>query len=78
MKKYIFPLILLASLVLIMCSCATMRTGYYTVKEIRGLNTVVFKELPNDAYHVPNADTLVIGQRVYLKRVFRDKDANVW
>lgn len=58
--------------------CYTMRTGYYTISEIRGLNTVVFKELPNDAYHVPRADTLRIGQRIHLKRVYREKDADVW
>jgi hypothetical protein len=55
-----------------------MRTGYYTVKEIRGLNTVVFKELPNEDYHVPRADTLKIGQKIHLQRVFKEKNADVW
>lgn len=65
-------------IVVLLCSCGEMKTGFYTVKEIRGANTVVFKELPNDAYHVPRADTLKIGQKVHLKRVFREKDADVW
>jgi hypothetical protein len=55
-----------------------MKTGYYTIEEIRGLNTVVFKELPNDAYHVDGADTLKVGQKIYLKRVYKQDAANVW
>ena len=79
MTKYIYivKIILLFS-VIVLSSCAGMRTGYYTIKEIRGTSTVVFKELPNDTYHVPMADTLQVGQKIYLKRVYRDKDANVW
>ena len=78
MKKYIWQIILFAVLVIIMASCTTMKTGYYTIKEIRGLNTVVFKELPNEDYHVPMADTLKIGQKIHLKRVFKESQADVW
>jgi len=78
MNKILTILKILVILTVILCGCNTMRTGYYTVKEIRGLNTVVFKELPNDDYHVPRADTLKIGQRIHLKRVFKEKDADVW
>lgn len=63
----------------LLCGCSTMRTGYYTIQEIRQpSNTVVFKELPNEAYHVPRADTLKVGQKIHLKRVYREKDADVW
>jgi hypothetical protein len=62
----------------LLCGCSTMRTGYYEIKEIRGSSTVVFRELPNDAYHVPRADTLKVGQKIHLKRVYKEKDADVW
>lgn len=63
---------------IILFGCTTMRTGYYEIKEIRGLNTVVFKELPNEDYHVPRADTLKVGQKIHLQRVFKEKNADVW
>jgi len=70
--------ILIILVVIVLSSCVGMRTGYYTIKEIRGTSTVVFKELPNDTYHVPMADTLKIGQRIHLQRVFKEKNADVW
>ncbi len=62
----------------LLCGCSTMRTGYYEIKEIRGSSTVVFRELPNDAYHVPRADTLKVGQKIHLKRVYKESAADVW
>ena len=70
--------ILITIVVLLLCSCSGMRTGFYTIKEIRGLNTIVFKELPNEDYHVPRSDTLKVGQKIHLKRVYKEKDADVW
>ncbi len=78
MKRYIWQILLCAILAALLFSCKTMRTGYYEIKEIRGLNTVVFKELPNEDYHVPRADTLKVGQKIHLKRVYKEKDADVW
>lgn len=77
-QRVFFQIILVVILAAILFSCSGMRTGYYTVKEIRDLNTVVFKELPNEDYHVPRSDTLKIGQKIHLKRVYREKDADVW
>jgi len=62
----------------LLCGCSTMRTGYYEIKEIRGSSMMVFRELPNDAYHVPRADTLKVGQKIHLKRVYKESAADVW
>lgn len=78
MNKLIFLIKVSVILIWVLCGCSTMKTGYYTIQEIRGLNTVVFKELPNDAYHVPRADTLKVGQRIHLQRVFKEAQADVW
>lgn len=57
-------------------SCySTLRTGYYRVEAVRGY-TVNFKGVEGD-WRVPT-DTLKIGDTVFLKRVFREKDATVW
>jgi len=61
-----------------LCGCTMkMRSGYYTVKEIRPLNTVVLKEIAGD-WHIPNADTLKVGQKIYLQRTKKDSLINVW
>lgn len=79
MKKHHWQILLFIIVVIIMASCAgTLKTRYYTIQEIRGKETVVFKELPNDAWHVPGSDTLQIGQKIYLQRVFNLNKANVW
>lgn len=67
--KLIFLLLIIAS-----CS-STLRTGYYQVEAVRGY-TVNFKGVPGD-WRVPT-DTLKVGDTIFLKRVFREKDANVW
>jgi len=77
MKKYIWQIVLFLILVIIMASCTTMKTGYYTVKEIRGLSTVVLKEVQGD-WHIPNSDTLKVGQKIYLTRTKVDSLINVW
>lgn len=63
-------------LIIIFCSCSTFKTGYYTIKEVRGLNTVTFKEVKGD-YHVP-VDTLRIGSKIFIKRTTNRNLANVW
>lgn len=78
MKKYTWQIILFIVLVVILASCSTsLRTRYYTIKEIRGLNTVVFKEVEGD-WHVPGSDTLNVGQKIFLQRVWSVGKANVW
>ena len=63
---------------IILFGCVTpMRSGYYTVKEIRGLNTVVLKEVKGD-WHIPFSDTLRVGQKIYLTRTKKDSLINVW
>jgi hypothetical protein len=62
----------------ILCSCTMrMRSGFYTVKEVRGGNTIVLKEVQGD-WHIPNSDTFKVGQRIYLNRTKVDSLINVW
>ena len=61
----------------LLCGCSPMRSGYYTIKEVRGLNTVVLREVQGD-WHIPNADSLKVGQRIYLNRTKVDSLINVW
>ena len=53
-----------------------MRSGYYTIKEVRGKNTIVLREVQGDWY-IPS-DTLKVGDKVYLKRSKKDSLINVW
>lgn len=68
------------TLLIILCSflfsCSTFKTGYYTIKEVRGLNTVTFKEVKGD-YHV-SCDTLKVGSKIYIQRTNKSNLANVW
>ena len=69
--------ITIAVVLAVLFSCVTpMRSGYYTVKEVRGLNTIVLKEVQGD-WHIPS-DTLKVGDKVYLKRNKNDSLINVW
>ena len=62
----------------LLCGCTMkMRSGFYTIKEVRGLNTVVLREVQGD-WHIPNADSLKVGQRIYLNRTKVDSLINVW
>ena len=73
----------LIKVILLLCyivfsGCAfPMRSGYYTVKEVRGLNTIVLKEVQGD-WHIPNSDSLKVGQRIYLNRTKKTELVNVW
>jgi len=60
----------------VLFSCSPMKSGYYTIKEVRALNTVVLKEVKGD-WHIPS-DTLKVGDKVYLKRSKTDSLINVW
>ena len=62
-------------LVLFGCGCTTLKTGYYTVESVRG-RTVNLKGVQEDIYFP--TDTLKPGDKVKVKRVFREKDANIW
>ena len=66
-----------AILTYLLCGCSPMRSGYYTIKEVRGSNTVVLREVQGD-WHIPNADTLKVGQRIYLQRTKKYSLINVW
>ena len=64
------------SIVALLCSCSRqLHTGYYTIEGVKG-RTVNLKGV-NGLYYFPS-DTLKPGDRVYLKRVLREQDANVW
>ena len=76
MKRYIWQILLCAILAALLFSCSPMRSGYYTVKEVRGLNTIVLKEVKGD-WHIPT-DTLKVGDKVYLTRTKKDSLINVW
>ena len=60
----------------LLCGCSPMRSGYYTIKEVRGLNTVVLREVQGD-WHIPT-DTLKVGDKIYLTRTKKDSLINVW
>ena len=63
-------------IVALLCSCSRqLHTGYYTIEGVKG-RTVNLKGV-NGLYYFPS-DTLKPGDRVYLKRVLREQDANVW
>lgn len=76
MNKLIDLIKIIFILTVILCSCSPMVTGYYTVKEVRGLNTVVLREVQGD-WHIPT-DTLKVGDKVYLTRTKKDSLINVW
>ena len=61
----------------LLCGCTMkMRSGFYTIKEVRGLNTVVLREVQGD-WHIPT-DTLKVGDKIYLTRTKKDSLINVW
>lgn len=61
----------------LLCGCTvSMKSGYYTIKEVRGLNTVVLREVQGDC-HIPT-DTLKGGDKIYLTRTKKDSLINVW
>ena len=61
----------------LLCGCTMkMRSGFYTIKEVRGLNTVVLREVQGD-WHIPS-DTLKVGDKIYLNRTKKDSLINVW
>lgn len=62
-------------LIILLCGCGEVRTGFYTVDQVRGY-TVTFKGKKGD-YHVPT-DTLRTGDRIFIQRVKRENQANVW
>lgn len=62
----------------LLCGCVVpMKSGYYTISEIRGSNTVVLKEVSGD-WHIEGADSLRIGQKIYLQRTKETSKINVW
>lgn len=76
MKRYIWQVIFVLILAAILISCSTtLKTGKYIISDVRGF-TVNFKNVDGD-WRVPT-DTLKIGDTIFIRRVFREKDANVW
>jgi len=65
-------------IVALLCSCSRqLHTGYYEIESVHGSNTVTFKKV-DGLWHVPGADTLKPGEKIFLKRVSHKQDANVW
>ena len=65
-------------IVVSLCSCSRqLHTGNYEIESVHGSNTVTFKKV-DGLWHVPGADTLKPGDKLFLKRVYRKQDANVW
>ena len=69
--------IVITVLALLFSCVVPMKSGSYTIKAINGYNTVQLKEVKGD-WHVPNADTLKVGQRIYLNRNKDLAKINVW
>ena len=76
MNKLIFLIKVSLIVGYILCGCSPMRSGFYTVKEVRGSNTVVLREVQGD-WHIPS-DTLKVGDKVYLTRTKKTEKINVW
>lgn len=78
MQKTIDLLKAIIIITYLLCSCTMkMRSGYYTISEIRGSNTVVLKEVSGD-WHIDSASKLKVGQRIYLQRTKETNKVNVW
>ena len=78
MTKLIDLFKILVIIAYLLCGCTvSMKSGYYTIKEVRGLNTVVLREVQGD-WHIPNADSLKVGQKIYLNRTKKSELVNVW
>jgi len=77
MTKLIDLLKILLIIAYLLCGCSPMRSGYYTVKNINGSTTIQLKEVQGD-WHIPNADSLKVGQKIHLKRVYKESAADVW
>ena len=75
--SYIIDWIIVITVLALLFSCSPMKSGFYTIKEIRPLNTVVLKEVAGD-WHIPFSDTLKVGQKIYLTRTKKDSLINVW
>lgn len=75
-NRYLWQVILVLILAAILISCSTtLKTGKYIVEDARG-HTIELKGV-SGMWRFPT-DTLRIGDTVFVKRVFREKDANVW
>lgn len=74
--SYVIDWVIVITVLAVLFSCSPMRSGYYTVKEIRPLNTVVLREVQGD-WHIPT-DTLKVGDKIYLTRTKKDSLINVW
>lgn len=74
--SYIIDWVILIVVLSLLFSCSSMKSGYYTVKEVRGSNTIVLKEVAGD-WHIPT-DTLKVGDKIYLQRTKKDSLINVW
>jgi len=77
MTKLIDLLKILLIIAYLLCGCSPMRSGYYTVKNINGSTTIQLKEVQGD-WHIPNADSLKVGQKIYLNRTKKSELVNVW
>lgn len=77
MNKLIDLIKVSAILTYLLCGCSPMRSGYYTIKAINGATTVQLKEVKGD-WHFDNADSLKVGQKVYLNRSKDLSKINVW
>lgn len=73
--KIFFWIAFVVIVAFILCSCSSMRSGYYVVTDVRG-RTVNLKGLTED-YYFPT-DTLKIGDKVHVTRVKREVAANIW
>lgn len=74
--SYIIDWVIVITVLAVLFSCSPMRSGFYTIKEVRGLNTVVLREVQGD-WHIPT-DTLKVGDKIYLTRTKKDSLINVW
>ena len=75
MQKILTAIKVIVILSFILFGCTTLKTGKYIVTEVRG-RTVNLKGVKEDIYFP--TDTLKLGDKVRVKRVFRKKDANIW
>jgi len=76
MKKWIWQIVLFLVIVAIMASCSRdIYSKTYTIERVNG-KLIEFKGVNN--YYVTNCDTFKVGDKVKLRRTFRQSKATIW
>ena len=77
MNKLIDLIKVCAILTYLLCGCSRELVGgrKYIIEEVRGLQTVTFKNVRGE-YHFP--DSAKVGDTVLIRRTYNINKANIW